>query len=181
MKVPGILFLPQVEFGDLVIWCQANYLQEERDFAEAKRNYREALKIKQEFNDRFSQASTYHQLGWVAQEERDFAEAKINYREALKICQEFKDRFSQARTYHQLGRVAEAEKDYASSLGYYATALEIFNEYNDQYNLEKTIKNLAELLQIKDWDAPAAIAQLEINEETKKALLEILEKVKKEK
>ena len=77
--------------------------------------------------------------------------------------------------------MAEAEKDYASSLGYYATALEIFHEYNDQHNLEKVIKNLAGLMQIKDWDATAAIAQLEINEETKKALLELLEQVKKEK
>jgi hypothetical protein len=77
--------------------------------------------------------------------------------------------------------MVEEEKDYASSLGYYTTALEIFHEYNDQYNLEKVIKNLTILLQIKDWDAPAAIAQLETKEETKKALLEILEKVKKEK
>ena len=38
-----------------------------------------------------------------------------------------------------------------------------------------------ELLQIKDWDAPAAIAQLELKEETKKVLLKILEEAKKEK
>jgi tetratricopeptide (TPR) repeat protein len=153
---------------------------EERYFAEAKRNYREALKIKQEFNDRYSQASIYHQLGIVAQEEQDFAEAKRNYREALKIKQEFNDRFTQAGTYGQMGIIAEEEKDYASSLGYYATALEIFHESSDQYNLEKTIRNLARLLQIKDWDAPAAIAQLEIKEETKKALQSLLEEVKKE-
>jgi tetratricopeptide (TPR) repeat protein len=151
--------------------------QEERDFAEAKRNYREALKIDQEFNDRFSQARTYHHLGLVAEEERDFTEAKRNYREALKICQEFNDRYSQAGTYHQLGWVADEEKDYASSLGYYAVALEIFHEYNDQYSLEIVKGNLEKLLQIKDWDAPAAVAQLEINEETKKALLVLLEKV----
>ncbi len=154
--------------------------QEERDFAEAKRNYREALKIFQEFNDRFSQASTYHQLGRVAEEERDFAEAKRNYREALKIKQEFNDRFSQASTYGQMGIVAYEENDYASSLGYYATALEIFLEYNDPYNLEIVIKNLTVLLQIKDWDAPAAIAKLEIKEETKKALQSLLEHVEKE-
>jgi tetratricopeptide (TPR) repeat protein len=155
--------------------------QEERDFAEAKRNYREALEIYQEFNDRFSQAGTYHQLGMVAWMERDFEEAKRCFRETLRITQEFNDRYSQASTYQQLGLVGQEEKDYASSLGYYAFALEIFLEYNDRYNLEKTIKNLAILMKIKDWDAPAAIAQLEIKEETKKALLELLEKVKKEK
>ncbi len=155
--------------------------QEERDFAEAKRNYSEALKIYQEFNDRYSQASIYHQLGMVAWMERDFEEAKRCFRETLRITQEFHDRYSQASTYHQLGNVAQLEKDYAASLGYYATALEIFLEYHDQYNQEIVIKNLARLLQIKDWDAPAAIAQLEIKEETKKALMELLEQVKKEK
>jgi tetratricopeptide (TPR) repeat protein len=154
---------------------------DERDFAEAKRNYSEALKIYQEFNDRYSQASTYHQLGMVAWMERDFEEAKRCFRETLRITQEFNDRYSQARTYHQLGCVADEEKDYASSLGYYANALEIFLDYNDRYNLEKTKRNLAFLMQIKDWDTPAAIAQLEIKEETKKALQSLLEHVEKEK
>jgi hypothetical protein len=72
-------------------------------------------------------------------------------------------------------------EDYASSLGYYATALEIFHEYNDKYRLEITKENLAVLMKIKDWDASAAIAQLEINVETKKALQSLLEEVKKEK
>jgi len=71
--------------------------------------------------------------------------------------------------------------DYASSLDYYATALEIFNEYNDPHNLEKVKRYLALLVQIKDWNAPAVIEKLEIKEETKKVLLEILEQVKKEK
>ncbi len=155
--------------------------QEELDFSEAKRNYNEAFKIQQEFNDRHSQAGTYHQLGKVAEEERDFSEAKRNYREALKIFQEFNDRYSQASTYVQMGIMAEAEKDYASFLGYYAAAMEIFLEYNDRYKLEKTIGNLAVLMKIKEWDAPAAISQLEIKEETKKALLKILEEAKKEK
>ena len=83
----------------------------------------------------------------------------------------------QSINYDKLRIWCQANYCNASSLGYYATALEIFHEYNDQYRLEKVKGNLEELLQIKDWDAPAAVAQLEINEETKKALLELLEKV----
>jgi hypothetical protein len=37
--------------------------QEQRRFTEAEDNYRRALEIKLEFNDRHSTASTYHQLG----------------------------------------------------------------------------------------------------------------------
>jgi tetratricopeptide (TPR) repeat protein len=153
--------------------------QEERDWKEAKRYYLEALKIKQEFNDRYSQASTFHHLGWMSQEERDWKEAKRNYLEALKIDQEFNDRYSQASTFHQLGRVAKEEKDYAASLEYYALALEIFHKYNDEYNLGITIKNLSRLMAMEEWDAAEAIEQLEKDEETKKALRAILEKVKK--
>ncbi|MCP4154140.1 MAG: tetratricopeptide repeat protein, partial [bacterium] len=40
--------------------------QETRDWEEAKRNYREALKIYKEFSDRYSPASTYANLGAVA-------------------------------------------------------------------------------------------------------------------
>ena len=38
-----------------------------------------------------------------------------------------------------------------------------------------------EMLQIKEWDAPAAIEHLEIKEETKKVLQSLLEHVEKEK
>jgi len=58
--------------------------QELREFAEARRNYRQALDIKIEFGDRYSQADTYHQLGYVAQELREFAEARRNYQKLWK-------------------------------------------------------------------------------------------------
>ena len=35
-----------------------------RTWEEAKGYYEQALQIKIEYNDRYSQASTYHQLGW---------------------------------------------------------------------------------------------------------------------
>jgi hypothetical protein len=99
----------------------------------------------------------------------------------LKIFQEFNDRFGQAITYYQLGLVAREEKDYASSLGYFATAVEIFLERNEQINLQIALIYLVGLLQIKDWDAAAAIEHLEIKEETKKVLLKILEHAEKKK
>jgi tetratricopeptide (TPR) repeat protein len=39
--------------------------QELREFEEARRNYQQALQIKIEFNDRYSQASTYYQLAKI--------------------------------------------------------------------------------------------------------------------
>ncbi len=75
-----------------------------REFEQARNDYQQALQIKIEFNDRYSQASTYHQLGMVAQELREFEQARNDYQQALQIKIEFNDRYSQASTYHQLGR-----------------------------------------------------------------------------
>src|SRR4051794_41919390 len=76
---------------------------------EAEQNYRRALEIYLEFNDRYSAASAYHQLGIVAQEQRRFPEAEQNYRRALEIYLEFDDRYSAASTYHQLGRDGQGQ------------------------------------------------------------------------
>jgi uncharacterized protein HemY len=37
--------------------------QEQRQWAQAEQHYRDALSIYVEFNDRYAQAGTYHQLG----------------------------------------------------------------------------------------------------------------------
>jgi Tfp pilus assembly protein PilF len=59
--------------------------QEQRQWATAESHYRQALALKIEFNDRYSQASTYHQLGIVAQEQRQWATAESHYRQALAL------------------------------------------------------------------------------------------------
>jgi tetratricopeptide (TPR) repeat protein len=74
--------------------------QELREFEQARVYYQQALDIFIEFCDRYSQASSYHQLGRVAQELREFEQAKAYYQQALDIFIEFCDRYSQARTYH---------------------------------------------------------------------------------
>ena len=65
--------------------------QEQRQWAQAEQHYQQALAIYIEFNDRYSQASTYHQLGMVAQEQRQWAQAKEYLLQALAIFVEFQD------------------------------------------------------------------------------------------
>nr|WP_103668167.1 tetratricopeptide repeat protein [Pseudanabaena sp. BC1403] len=54
-----------------------------REYGEARQNYQQAISIKIEFGDRYSQARTYHQLGTVAQELREYGEARQNYQQAI--------------------------------------------------------------------------------------------------
>ncbi len=49
--------------------------QEQQEWATAVSHYNQALALFIEFNDRYSQASTYHQLGRVAEEQREWATA----------------------------------------------------------------------------------------------------------
>ncbi|MBK8935772.1 MAG: tetratricopeptide repeat protein [Chloroflexi bacterium] len=82
--------------------------QEQREWATAVSHYNQALALKIEFNDRYSQAGTYHQLGMVAEEQREWATAVSHYNQALALFIEFNDRTAK-RTYHQLGMVAEEQ------------------------------------------------------------------------
>ena len=59
--------------------------------------------IKSNIQKRYSQASTYHQLGIVAQALREYEQARAHFQQALDIQVEFGDRYSRAITYSQLG------------------------------------------------------------------------------
>jgi len=65
--------------------------QDLREYGEARQNYQQALAIKIEFGDRYSQANTYHCLGSVAEDLEEFPEAKNNFLQALNIWLEFND------------------------------------------------------------------------------------------
>ena len=69
-----------------------------REYEEARKDYQQALQIKIEYNDRYSQAGTYHQLGIVAEELREFEESGSNYLKALQLYVEYNDQ-------HNLGIV----------------------------------------------------------------------------
>jgi tetratricopeptide (TPR) repeat protein len=122
--------------------------QELREYAEARRNYQLALEIKVEFGDRYSQATTNHQLGRVAQELQEYAEARRNYQLALEIFVEFGDRYFQASTHGQLGLLAEAEGNLPEAGANLLQALEIFNQFQDSHSVDMTVHNLARIYQI---------------------------------
>jgi tetratricopeptide (TPR) repeat protein len=77
--------------------------QELREFEEARRNYQLALQIKIEFNDRYSQASTYSQLGLLAEILEEYEEAGKNHLQDLTISAEYRD---ERRLQFALGNLA---------------------------------------------------------------------------
>ena len=67
----------------------------QQQWAAAERSYQEALQIKIEFNDRYSQALTLHQLGRVAEDQRQWDQAVAYVLPAAAIWASYND--------HQLG------------------------------------------------------------------------------
>ncbi len=121
--------------------------EEMREFEQAKQHYQQALQIKIEFNDRYSQARTYHQLGVVAQELREFEQARQHYQQALQIYVEFNDRYSQAGTYHNLGIVAQEMREFEQARQHYQQALQLCVEFNDRYSQARTYHQLGVVAQ----------------------------------
>jgi tetratricopeptide (TPR) repeat protein len=79
--------------------------QELREYEQAKHYYQQALDIKIEYSDRYSQASTYVGLGLLAEEQEDYAEAKANFQKALEIYVEYKDEYHEAIVREALERL----------------------------------------------------------------------------
>ena len=85
--------------------------QEQRQWAQAERYYQQALEIYIEFKDRYSQASTYHNLGRVAQEQRQWAQARDYFLKALTIAVEFNDEYRTGTRLGSLARLWQASED----------------------------------------------------------------------
>jgi tetratricopeptide (TPR) repeat protein len=85
--------------------------QEQRQWAQAERYYRQALEIYVEFNDRYEQVGTYHQLGRVAEEQRQWAQAREYFLKDLEISAELGDEHDLGITLRSLARLWQASGD----------------------------------------------------------------------
>jgi tetratricopeptide (TPR) repeat protein len=116
--------------------------EEQRQWQQAQTYYQQALDIKIEYGDRYSQAGTYHNLGIVAQEQRQWQQAQTYYQQALDIKIEYSDRYSQAGTYHNLGIVAQEQRQWQQAQTYYQQALDIYIEYSDHQSIASSYHQL---------------------------------------
>jgi len=81
--------------------------QDQRQWEQAEKYYGKALEIQIEFNDRYSQASTYHNLGMVAQDQRQWEQAEKYLLKDLEISKEYNDEYGMGITLRSLSRLWE--------------------------------------------------------------------------
>ncbi len=79
----------------------------QRDYAEARRRYAEALAAFQALGEPETEAVAWHQLGRVAEEQRAWDEAERCYRESLRLKEAGNNLAGVARTANQLGLVCK--------------------------------------------------------------------------
>jgi len=82
--------------------------QEQRQWAQAEDYYRQALELFVEFNDRYAQALTYHQLGRVAQEQGQWAQAQEHFLRALETVVDCQDKDGLGIVLRSLARLHRA-------------------------------------------------------------------------
>ena len=85
--------------------------QGQQRWEQAEDYYQKALAIYIDFNDRYWQAGTYHQLGSVAQEQQRWAQALDYYLKALPVVIEFNDEFHLDMVLRSLARLWQASQD----------------------------------------------------------------------
>jgi tetratricopeptide (TPR) repeat protein len=85
--------------------------QETRQYEAAERYYQQALEIKIEYGDRYTQASTYNQLASLAVELENIPEARTYLQQAMTIFVEFGDEHSIAIVQRNLDRLSEGEAE----------------------------------------------------------------------
>jgi tetratricopeptide (TPR) repeat protein len=85
--------------------------EEQRQFPQAHAYYQQALAIRIEFNDRYAQAGTYHQLGNVAREQQQFEAAQDYYLQALQLFAEYNDNYSLNITLENLNILYHQQPD----------------------------------------------------------------------
>jgi tetratricopeptide (TPR) repeat protein len=85
--------------------------QEQLQWAQAEHYYHQAMDIYIEFDDRYEQASTYHQLGRVAEEQQQWVQARDHFIFALQIGVDFKDEYRIGTRTESLARLHRASGD----------------------------------------------------------------------
>ncbi len=129
----------------------------QRDYAEARQRYHEALALFQTMSEPASEATIWHQLGMVAEEQRQWAEAERCYRESLAIKERQGNAAGAAMTCNQLAIVATGAGHPDEAERWYTRAIEIDERLGNDKEIAGDLNNLANLIQdeVRAGRAPA--------------------------
>jgi tetratricopeptide (TPR) repeat protein len=121
--------------------------QRQRDYAAAKRWYKQSLAINEKYGNEHNMANNYHNLGSVAQEQRDYVAAERWYKQSLAIKEKHGNEHGAASTYHQLGVLAQEQGNYAVAERGYKQSLAIKEKHGNEHGAAITYHCLGTIAQ----------------------------------
>ncbi|MGB3715979.1 MAG: tetratricopeptide repeat protein [Candidatus Promineifilaceae bacterium] len=140
-------------------------------YAKAERHYREALRIKKEYDDPEGIAVTAKHLGDISFLQHDYQDAQLLYEQSLSVYQKLNDKGGLAGAHHGLGQVAFQAGAAGVAAYHFREALDIASKINfvplllsilidvGKLTLENDLKNRGiELLRLVN-DHPASNQQ----------------------
>jgi len=120
---------------------------EQREYAEARTHYADALGNFHALNEPAMEAVAWHQLGMVAEEQEEWAQAERCYRESLALKERLGDTIGAADTCNQLAITARRSGRPIEAEGWYKRTLELDElVHPDSPYHAKSLNNLAFLL-----------------------------------
>ena len=101
------------------------------DFEEAKKHYKEHLKIAQELGDRKEEGRAYVNLGDVYRGLNDFQRAEAFHRQGLAVSETIEDRVGKGRAFYSLGRDSESLGSLRLALDYHRDCVKLYDDMRE--------------------------------------------------
>ena len=135
--------------------------QEQRQWGQAEQYYQQALAIIVEFNDRYSQARIYHNLGWWRRSSGSGGRRSSTTSRPWPSRSSSMTATARPAPITNLGTVAQEQRQWGQARDYFLKALAITAEFDDEHRLAITLRSLGRLWQAsRDTDLPHAIASI---------------------
>jgi tetratricopeptide (TPR) repeat protein len=138
--------------------------EESREWEQAKHSYQQALDIKIQLNDVYSQASTYYHLGIITEELKEFEQAKQYCQQALDIYVQFNALYEQAMSYYQIGIIAYKLREFEQAKQYCQQVLDILIQFNDVYSQARPCNQLGNVaMKLQEYEQAKQYYQQALN------------------
>ncbi|MFB6343867.1 tetratricopeptide repeat protein [Saccharicrinis sp. FJH62] len=126
-----------------------------KDYVQAEKDYRQALRINREQKDRYYTGTNLLGMGKSEYEQGKLREAKANLTEANTIMKEFDEDSYMKDITGYLAKVYEAENDFKNALSWY----KLYAAYSDSVTSDEKSKELAEVTAKYESEKNRAVIQ----------------------
>ncbi len=114
-------------------------------YDKALENYKKALLIYSELNDRSSYGTCLNNIGNIYFYQSNFSVAMTYYQSAIKICEAIPDKKGMSLCYLNIGNIYCMQGDYEKGVGFYQKSINLCAETGDKNNMLQCLNNVGNI------------------------------------